>query len=136
MGHDHRPVHQRISFVLLLHLLQVQILEVPIVEEKGFVLVEGYRAALRIIEDMHRVARELENIGTIYQETSEGGDGRCVGSEELGRCQIVGCREEVIGKEYADWWRGGWLGVTIRVRFFDVRNVWGRCQCVRIMSTR
>ena len=65
MCHHDAPIYNSIGLVALLYHGEVQIVEVSVVEEEGFVLIESNCAAGVIVVDVYCIAFEGENVSTV-----------------------------------------------------------------------
>ena len=62
MCHNHTPVNDSFRLISLLHQRQVQVVEISVIKEERFVLIESNRATSIIVEDVYRRAAESEDI--------------------------------------------------------------------------
>jgi len=71
VGHDDGPIRNRIRSLPLLHVWQMQVLEIAVVEEKGRILIKRNRAPRPIIENMHTAPPQRKRIRAIEQQRRE-----------------------------------------------------------------
>ena len=104
---------------------QLQVLKIPVVEKKSFVVIEGDGAPILIVKNVYTVPLHPKHFCTIQQNQPKGGQRRGIRLHEiLNRSRRPGdkglCYKDLYGPSRANMREIlARFGVTVRVRFFD-----------------